>query len=247
MARPSIVHEAFTVTDRRRLARALSRATAAREDRRVAAVLAIAEGQDIPAVARQARVDRTTVHRHDRPPLGRALSCHARSPGFGRRAADRPAPPPRTQCTQCMQCPTARADTRAGPVHAGLSDHHVHGGTLGRLLCRAVSLRRQPAHAAPAPARAGLPLETAALPRQQPGDASGAENGALRRRLRAAVGPRDVVLFTDWTLLRFFPPLRGAWAPVGTAGAVLITGENAKAVLFGAIHRRAGHRVLRWW
>jgi transposase len=62
--------------------------------------------------------------------------------------------------------------------------------------------------------------------------------------LRALVGPRDVVLFTDWMLLRLFPPLRGAWALVGTSGAVLITGENAKAVLFGAIHLRTGHRVV---
>jgi transposase len=53
-----------------------------------------------------------------------------------------------------------------------------------------------------------------------------------------------VVLFTDWTLLRLFPPLRAAWAPAGTAGTVLITGENAKAVLFGAISLRTAHRVV---
>jgi transposase len=52
------------------------------------------------------------------------------------------------------------------------------------------------------------------------------------------------VLFTDWTLLRLFPPLRAAWAPAGTAGTVLITGENAKAVLFGAISLRTAHRVV---
>jgi hypothetical protein len=53
-----------------------------------------------------------------------------------------------------------------------------------------------------------------------------------------------VVLFTDWTLLRLFPPLRGAWAPVGSPLEVLITGENAKAVLFGTINPRTGHRVV---
>lgn len=52
------------------------------------------------------------------------------------------------------------------------------------------------------------------------------------------------MLFTDWTLLRLFPPLRAAWAPVGTTGTVLITGENAKAVLFGAISLRTAHRVV---
>lgn len=58
------------------------------------------------------------------------------------------------------------------------------------------------------------------------------------------VGPRDVVLFTDWTILRLFPPLRAAWAPVGQAGEVLITGQNAKVVLFGAISLGTGHRVV---
>jgi hypothetical protein len=52
------------------------------------------------------------------------------------------------------------------------------------------------------------------------------------------------VLFTDWTLLRLFPPLRAAWAPIGTAAEVLITGENAKVVLFGAISLGTGHRVV---
>lgn len=53
-----------------------------------------------------------------------------------------------------------------------------------------------------------------------------------------------MILFTDWTLLRLFPPLRAAWAPVGSAGTVPITGANAKRVLFGAINLRTGHRVV---
>jgi transposase InsO family protein len=53
-----------------------------------------------------------------------------------------------------------------------------------------------------------------------------------------------VVLFTDWTLLRLFPPLRHAWAPVGTQAEVPITGANAKRVLFGAIDLRTGRRVV---
>lgn len=52
------------------------------------------------------------------------------------------------------------------------------------------------------------------------------------------------MLFTDWTLLRLFPPLRAAWAPVGTPGVVPITGANAKRVLFGAINLHTGHRVV---
>lgn len=52
------------------------------------------------------------------------------------------------------------------------------------------------------------------------------------------------MLFIDWTLLRLFPPLRAAWAPIGTTGTVIITGENAKAVLFGAISLRTAHRII---
>lgn len=52
------------------------------------------------------------------------------------------------------------------------------------------------------------------------------------------------MLVSDWTLLRLFPPLRAAWAPVGTSGVVPITGENAKRVLFGAINVRTARRVV---
>jgi transposase len=54
----------------------------------------------------------------------------------------------------------------------------------------------------------------------------------------------DVLLFTDWTLLRLFPPLRSAWARVGEQAEVPITGRNAKRVLFGSINPRTGHRVV---
>jgi DDE superfamily endonuclease len=53
-----------------------------------------------------------------------------------------------------------------------------------------------------------------------------------------------VLLFTDWTLLRLFPPLRAAWARVGTPAVVPVTGRNAKRVLFGAINIQTGHRIV---
>ena len=56
--------------------------------------------------------------------------------------------------------------------------------------------------------------------------------------------PGDVVLFTDWTLLRLFPPLRAKWAPLGQQPVVRISGANAKRVLFATINPRTGHRVL---
>jgi transposase len=54
----------------------------------------------------------------------------------------------------------------------------------------------------------------------------------------------DVLLFTDWTLLRLFPPLRSAWARVGEQADVPVTGRNEKRVLFGTINPRTGHRVV---
>ena len=45
-----------------------------------------------------------------------------------------------------------------------------------------------------------------------------------------------MLVFTDWTLLRLFPPLRAMWAAIGTQAKVAITGQNARRVLFGAIN-----------
>jgi hypothetical protein len=53
-----------------------------------------------------------------------------------------------------------------------------------------------------------------------------------------------VILFEDETTLRWFPPLRGMWAPRGEQAEVRITGQNAKRVLFGTINLRTGHRVI---
>ena len=53
-----------------------------------------------------------------------------------------------------------------------------------------------------------------------------------------------MLLCTDWTLLRLFPPLRAAWALKGTQATVPITGANAKRVLFGAIDLRSAHRIV---
>ena len=57
--------------------------------------------------------------------------------------------------------------------------------------------------------------------------------------------PRNaVLLFVDATTLRWFPPLRFAWAFRGEQAKVKITGRNAKRVLFGAINPRTGHRLV---
>ncbi len=54
----------------------------------------------------------------------------------------------------------------------------------------------------------------------------------------------DVLLFTDATRLRLFPPLRSAWARRGEQALVPVTGRNAKRVLFGTINVRTGHRMV---
>ena len=53
-----------------------------------------------------------------------------------------------------------------------------------------------------------------------------------------------MLLFTDWTLLRLFPPLRAMWAAIGTQAQVGITGQNAKRVRFGAINVRTARRTV---
>ncbi|WP_408891716.1 IS630 family transposase [Myxococcus faecalis] len=53
-----------------------------------------------------------------------------------------------------------------------------------------------------------------------------------------------MLLVMDSTVLRWFPPLRAAWAPRGEQAVVPITGENAKRTLWGAINPRTGKRVL---
>jgi transposase len=55
---------------------------------------------------------------------------------------------------------------------------------------------------------------------------------------------RAVLLVSDATILRWFPPLRYVWAFRGEQAQVKITGENAKRVLFGALHPRTGHRLV---
>lgn len=55
---------------------------------------------------------------------------------------------------------------------------------------------------------------------------------------------RAVLLFSDATVLRWFPSLRYAWAFRGEQAQVKITGQNAKRVLFGTINPRTGHRVV---
>jgi hypothetical protein len=53
-----------------------------------------------------------------------------------------------------------------------------------------------------------------------------------------------VVLAEDETDLRLFPPLRCGWAVKGAPAKVMISGANAKRVLFGSINVWTGHRLF---
>ena len=52
------------------------------------------------------------------------------------------------------------------------------------------------------------------------------------------------MLFEDETDLLLFPPLRACWAKRGKSAKVVISGRNARRVIFGAINVRTGHRLL---
>lgn len=52
------------------------------------------------------------------------------------------------------------------------------------------------------------------------------------------------MLFEDETDVLWFPPLGGTWARRGQPKPVLLSGRNARRVLFGTVHLRSGHRIL---
>ena len=52
------------------------------------------------------------------------------------------------------------------------------------------------------------------------------------------------MLAQDETDIRLFPPLRAAWSKRGQQARVLLSGRNAKRVIFGAMNLRTGHLVL---
>ena len=89
----------------------------------------------------------------------------------------------------------------------------------------------------------GLAMETSPVCLHDQGPKSGPEKRGLVRRLKR-MPARAVMLFSDATILRWFPPLRYAWAFRGEQAQVKITGQNAKRVLFGTINPRTGHRVV---
>jgi hypothetical protein len=56
---------------------------------------------------------------------------------------------------------------------------------------------------------------------------------------------RSVLLAEDETDLLLFPPLRASWSPRGLAAEVLLSGWNARRVVFGTMNLTTGHRLFQ--
>lgn len=64
------------------------------------------------------------------------------------------------------------------------------------------------------------------------------------RRTLSGVQERSVLLAEDETDLLLFPPLRGTWSVRGKPAPVLLSGQNARRVVFGAMNLATGHRLF---
>ena len=65
------------------------------------------------------------------------------------------------------------------------------------------------------------------------------------RRTVSGLPKRSVLLAEDETDLLLFPPLRAMWSPRGRPAQVLLSGWNAKQVVFGTMNLVTGHRVFQ--
>lgn len=54
-----------------------------------------------------------------------------------------------------------------------------------------------------------------------------------------------MLLVEDETDLLLFPPLRASWSPRGQAAEVLLSGWNARRVVFGTMNLVTGHRLFQ--
>jgi DDE superfamily endonuclease len=65
----------------------------------------------------------------------------------------------------------------------------------------------------------------------------------IKRQIQA-LPRRSVVLAQDETDLLLFPPLRAQWAERGKDAKVVVSGRNARRVIFGAMNLRTGARLF---
>src|SRR5918996_5145314 len=72
---------------------------------------------------------------------------------------------------------------------------------------------------------------------------SGRKKRRIRREIRH-LPPGSVLLAEDETDLLLFPPLRANWGRRGEPSRVLLSGWNARRVVFGAMNLRTGARLF---
>jgi hypothetical protein len=72
---------------------------------------------------------------------------------------------------------------------------------------------------------------------------SGRKKRQILRWLRR-LPRRSAILVEDETDLLQFPPLRAMWSPRGSPAPVLLSGSNARRVVFGCLNIRTGHRLF---
>jgi hypothetical protein len=73
------------------------------------------------------------------------------------------------------------------------------------------------------------------------------QSARKKRRIRGEIRrlpPRSVLLAEDETDLLLFPPLRANWSLRGEPHRVLLSGWNARRVVFGATNLRNGRRLF---
>lgn len=61
----------------------------------------------------------------------------------------------------------------------------------------------------------------------------------------SGLAKRSVVLAEDETDLLLFPPLRAMWSPLGEPAQVMLSGWNARRVVFGCMNLATGHRLFQ--
>lgn len=81
--------------------------------------------------------------------------------------------------------------------------------------------------------------------RRLPADPDYDDQIAILDRAVAGLGAETTLLFQDETELHRFPPLRGAWSPVGRQAEVAVPAQNGKFALYGALDVLTGATILR--
>jgi len=64
-------------------------------------------------------------------------------------------------------------------------------------------------------------------------------------RILSGLSRRSVVLVEDETDLLLFPPLRAMWSPRDQPAQVMLSGWNARRVVFGCMNLVTGHRLFQ--